>query len=458
MMTKMTAIEQKWLIAIILKEKILSTKQILHTYHPKAYELHNHFSNLSKVTEIIESGGNITLELELTKKIEPMFRVHSMLCKKLEMSSITEIFNKNDFYAETKMDGERFQLHLKNGEFRYFSRNGYDFTKTYGISRHEGSLSPAINSLFLLDVRNLILDGEMMVWNKTTQSYHTKGENFDVKKLNSTDSTIRPCFVVYDLLFLNDESLINKPYAERVRILTKLFREQDGVMVHCKRHKLTDQDDLLKQFNKALDDKEEGIVIKTLDSFYKPGERADSGWYKMKADYLDGIIADFDLLIIGGYYNEKGNGQYIESYLLSVYKKTKTENKFLSCVKVSEGLTFDVRSNLNSSLRPHWQKTQSKKIGGSTVFESPPFLEWRDSAPDVWIDPKNSIILEIKAAELVKTSTYGTDYTFRFPRITNIRSDKQWFDCCTLEELEGFCTVSFFLEVLFVSLAEPLSS
>lgn len=445
MMTKMTAIEQKWLIAIILKEKILSTKQILHTYHPKAYELHNHFSNLSKVTEIIESGGNITLELELTKKVEPMFRVHSMLCKKLEMSSITEIFNKNDFYAETKMDGERFQLHLKNGEFRYFSRNGYDFTKTYGISRHEGSLSPAINSLFLLDVQNLILDGEMMVWNKTKQSYHTKGENFDVKKLNSTDSTIRPCFVVYDLLFLNDESLIKKPYAERVRILTKLFREQAGVMVHCKRHKLTDQDDLLKQFNKALDDKEEGIVIKTLDSFYKPGERADSGWYKMKADYLDGIIADFDLLIIGGYYNEKGNGQYIESYLLGVYKKTKTENKFLSCVKVSEGLTFDVRSNLNSSLRPHWQKTQSKKIGGSTVFESPPFLEWRDSAPDVWIDPKNSIILEIKAAELVKTSTYGTDYTFRFPRITNIRSDKQWFDCCTLEELEGFCTVSFFL-------------
>lgn len=309
MMTKMTAIEQKWLIAIILKEQILSKKQILQTYHPNANELHNNFSNLSKVTEIIESGEKI--ELEQTKQlIEPFFHVHPMLCQRLELSSIIDLLSKNDFYSETKMDGERFQIHIKNGEFRYFSRKGYDFTKTYGISRHEGTLSPLINSLFLVDVRNLILDGEMMVWNKANQTYHTKGENFDVKKLNQNDPSIRPCFVVYDLLFLNDDILINKPYAERVRMLTKLFREQAGVMVQCDRHKITGPEDLLKEFNKAMDNKEEGLVIKTLDSFYKPGERVGSGWYKMKADYMDGIITDFDMLIIGGYYNEKGNGEF----------------------------------------------------------------------------------------------------------------------------------------------------
>lgn len=310
MMIKMTAIEQKWLIAIILKEKILSTKQILQTYHPNAIELHNHFSNLSKVTEMIESGEKIELE-EQPKQlmVEPFFHVKSMLCYRLKMSDINNLLSKNDFYSETKMDGERFQIHIKNGEFRYFSRNGFDFTKTYGNSRHDGSLSPSINSLFLMDVRNLILDGEMMVWNKANQTYHTKGENFDVKKLNTNDPSIRPCFVVYDLLFLNDDILINKPYAERVRILKKLFREQAGVMVQCERHKIAGSEDLLNEFNKALDNKEEGLVIKTLDSFYQPGERA-GGWYKMKADYMDGIISDFDMLIIGGYYNEKGNGEF----------------------------------------------------------------------------------------------------------------------------------------------------
>lgn len=136
-------------------------------------------------------------------------------------------------------------------------------------------------------------------------------------------------------------------------------------------------------------------------------------------------------------------GQYIDSYLLGVYQKTETENKFLSAVKVEKGLTYDERSNLNASLRSHWQKTKSTKVGRKTIYESPSFLEWKDSPPDVWIEPKNSIILEIKAAELVKTDTYRTNYTFRFPRITQVRSDKQWFDCCTLEEFDAFCTVSF---------------
>lgn len=315
---KMSAVDQKWLIAIILKEKLLTTKQVLQCYHPKANDLYNHLSSFSKVTELLESGENIDEVLTKTV-IEPLFHVQSQLCQRILMSSVDEVLSQNDFYSETKMDGERFQLHIKDGEFKYFSRNGYDFSKSYGVSRHEGSLSPSINSLFLMDVRNIILDGEMMIWNKSKQVYHTKGENVsDVKKLNPNDPSIRPCFVVYDLLFLNDDLLINKPYAERVRILTKLFREQAGVMVLCERHKITDRDDLLVQFNKAMDNKEEGLVIKTLDSFYKPGVRAGSGWYKMKADYINGIVSDFDMLIIGGFYNEKGAGEFSLIYFHSV--------------------------------------------------------------------------------------------------------------------------------------------
>lgn len=319
MLTAMTAIEQKWFIGIILKEQILSTNQVLKIYHPKAKDLQNHFGCLSKLTEIIETGGDI--DGELTKiVIEPLFHVRPMLCQRLDMSKLDEILKRNDFYSETKMDGERFQIHIKNGEFRYFSRNGFDFTKSYGISRYEGTLSPSINSLFLLDVRNLILDGEMMVWNKTNQKYHTKAESYDVKKLNSTDSSIRPCFVVYDLLFLNDDLLINKPYAERVRMLKNLFREQVGVMVMCNRHKIIDRDDLLNEFNKAMDNEEEGLVIKTLDSFYKPGERVTSGWHKIKADYIEGAVSDFDLMIIGGYYNEKGKGELFLVFFFYVNK------------------------------------------------------------------------------------------------------------------------------------------
>lgn len=107
-------------------------------------------------------------------------------------------------------------------------------------------------------------------------------------------------------------------------------------------------------------------------------------------------------------------------------------------------------SNLNASLRPHWQKTKINKIGRKMVSESPSFLEWNNSPPDVWIDPKNSMILEVKGTELFKTYIYRTKYTLRFPRITKIRSDKLWFDCCTLEEFDGLCQVNIFF-FLFLS-------
>lgn len=65
----------------------------------------------------------------------------------------------------------------------------------------------------------------------------------------------------------------------------------------------------------------------------------------------------------------------------------------------------------------------------------PSYLKLGNSNPDVVINPRNSIILEMKATELIKTSKYATTYTLRFPRIKFIRDDKNWDESCTLEEL-----------------------
>lgn len=43
---------------------------------------------------------------------------------------------------------------------------------------------------------------------------------------------------------------------------------------------------------------EEGIMIKSLDSVYKPNERKDK-WIKLKPEYIEGVGDDLDLLIMG---------------------------------------------------------------------------------------------------------------------------------------------------------------
>lgn len=239
MVEGMTAVDQKWLVRIILKDMNLGVKPgtILTIFNPSAKEFLNQYSSLSRVCqaiekgEVFEDGGSV---VELFRRCNPM------LCQRGTIEKLQSLLNHKEYYLETKMDGERFHMHIKDGEYKYYSRGGHEFN-SFGSNKSGGSLTPFIEPLFKVPVKNLILDGEMMVFNKEHLIYHTKGEHFDVKAIQPNDSTIRPCFVAYDILYFNDQSLINKPYAERSRLLASIFNEKPGVLSMCKPIKIRDR-------------------------------------------------------------------------------------------------------------------------------------------------------------------------------------------------------------------------
>jgi ATP-dependent DNA ligase len=56
--------------------------------------------------------------------------------------------------------------------------------------------------------------------------------------------------------------------------------------------------------------------------------------------------------------------------------------------------------------------------------------------PDVYIsDITKSVVLEVRAGELVVSDQYPTFYTLRFPRVIRIRYDKDWNDGLNHEQL-----------------------
>lgn len=83
---------------------------------------------------------------------------------------------------------------------------------------------------------------------------------------------------------MNGESLIDKPYAERIRKLKTIIDEQKGSLMLCERIKLRNGDHFIELFNKHFESNEEGVVIKQEDSKYRPGQREKGGWFKMKPD------------------------------------------------------------------------------------------------------------------------------------------------------------------------------
>lgn len=155
------------------------------------------------------------------------------------------------------------------------------------------------------------------------------------------------------------------------------------------------------------------------------------------------MISDFDLLIIGYYYNDTQTD--VDSFLLGILKKddlNDSANVFYSVCTIRNGLSRSEFKDILQKLQPFSKKVNKQRINGSLVYESPAGIEWKHSNPDYWVEPTKSIVLQIKASELVETTTYRTSHSFRFPRVMSIRYDKSWKDICSLEEFQKFCTVS----------------
>ena len=61
-------------------------------------------------------------------------------------------------------------------------------------------------------------------------------------------------------------------------------------------------EEVFNEFNEASNRNEEGIIIKKLDSTYKPNDRNHQEWIKLKSEYIEELGDTFDLVIIGGFF------------------------------------------------------------------------------------------------------------------------------------------------------------
>ena len=166
--SKMTPLEQKWLIRIIIKEVKLGLGEltILKQFHPDASDFYNVTTDLKQVCVELKDKSirRESNDIVLFSPFKPM------LAEREHISCIVDAMD-DDFVIEEKLDGERIQIHKNGDEYRYFSRNGTDYTYLYGIDNTRGALTSDIHDLFSDIVRNAILDGEMMAYDPISREF-----------------------------------------------------------------------------------------------------------------------------------------------------------------------------------------------------------------------------------------------------------------------------------------------
>uniref|UniRef100_A0A8D0GAI5 DNA ligase n=1 Tax=Sphenodon punctatus TaxID=8508 RepID=A0A8D0GAI5_SPHPU len=427
LITQSSALEQKWLIRMIIKDLKLGLSQqtMFSIFHSDATELHNVTTDLEKVCrELHDPSVSLSdVSIMLFSAFKPM------LAAIANVQQIEKQMNSQSFYIETKLDGERMQMHKDGDVYKYFSRNGFDYTQQFGASPLEGSLTPFIHNVFKNNIQNCILDGEMMAYNPNTQTFMQKGSKFDIKRMVD-DSELQTCFCVFDVLMSNDQKLGHETLTKRYEILNKIFTPIPGRMQVIHKAQASTRKEVVDALNEAIDNREEGIMVKDPMSIYKPDKRGE-GWLKIKPEYVSGLMDELDLLIVGGYWGKGLRGGMMSHFLCAVAETPSPGEKpsvFHSICRVGSGYTMKELYDLGLKLAKHWKPYRKR---------DPPYnILCGTEKPEVYIEPPNSVIVQIKAAEIVTSDMYKTDCTLRFPRIEKIREDKEWHECMTLDLLE----------------------
>eukprot|EP00004_Rigifila_ramosa_P018801 TRINITY_DN4719_c0_g1_i1.p1 TRINITY_DN4719_c0_g1~~TRINITY_DN4719_c0_g1_i1.p1 ORF type:complete len:896 (-),score=182.09 TRINITY_DN4719_c0_g1_i1:269-2956(-) len=426
-----TAFEQAWVIRIILHDMKLGigSAAILNHYHPNASDLYNNCNDLRRVCAELADPRSVTKgpmnEISVGQPIKPM------LARK-DYEQQLEVLRPGEFIVEPKLDGERIHCHIDGDSVSFWTRNANDYSQSYSDMKQivRENVRP----------RRCILDGEMVSWDPQTQQYVPFGHNRTVAKatLNQpvSDTTRHLCYIVFDILYADEKNLMNEPLFLRKKIL----KESVNIVTHwievIETWNGNTKEEVMEHLDRVISLRHEGLVIKNLRSLYLPGERNKSGWTKIKQDYVEGLAEHFDLLVLGGYYGEgRRRAGDISSFLLGVAGPQRDPDghpyQFWSFCKVGTGYNFSELTEIRTELARHWRQWSNSNI-------PPHFAGWvpgPGEKPDVWIDPRKSLIIEMKGFEVVPSEKFRTRCTLRFPRAVRLRRDKSWFECLTQEEL-----------------------
>ncbi|KAM4602275.1 DNA ligase 4 [Polymixia lowei] len=429
LITQSSALEQKWLIRMILKDMKLgiSKETVLQVFHPDAAELYNVTTDLNKVCQQLHNPSVSLSEVSigLFSAFKPM------LAAVANIRQVEKQMGHSPFFVQTKLDGERIQLHKDGDVYKYFTRNAFEYTQQFGASPLEGSLTPYIHNVFKSHVMNCILDGEMMAYNPTTEVFMQKGSKFDIKRLMD-DSELQTCFCVFDVLLVNNQKFGKETLMKRHETLQTVFTPVKGRIHLVPKTEAKTMQEVVNALNEAIDNREEGIMVKDPLSIYKPDKRGE-GWLKIKPEYVDGLMDELDLLIVGGYWGKGRRGGMMSHFLCAVAEAPRPGEKptiFHTICRIGSGYTMKELYDLGLKLAKHWKVYRKN--------DPPVSILCGTEKPEVYIEPCNSVIVQVKAAEIVGSDMYKTNCTLRFPRIEKIREDKEWHQCMTLAELDQF--------------------
>jgi DNA ligase 1 len=399
-------LEAKYLIKLINGEmRIGLTEGLVEIAVSKAFN-----QELKHVREAMLVSGDISKVALLAKRkllhtalIKPLTPISYMLADVMFNAEEIIKYYQKPLICEYKYDGIRVQMHKYGQQIRLFSRKLADVTNAFPELVNAAVLTKLPSSLSS-DV-DFILDGEVVAF-QNGKPLHFQELQKRLRKKNVTEQIVTQIpliYMVYDVMYFNGEHTVRKSIRERKEILSNMsFKEP---IVNSSYEVVNAEQGIIEMFESSIDMGHEGLVLKDPDSQYHPGKRGRY-WMKLKEE-LDTIDA---VIVIAEYGHGKRAG-VLSDYTFAVRDDVNSD-KLRTIGKAYSGLTDH-------------EITEITKILKSTMT--------KDEGYRIVVEPE--IVLEIAFDSIQKSDRHDSGFALRFPRIKNIRKDKDITDIDTLQKV-----------------------
>ncbi|KZT70831.1 hypothetical protein DAEQUDRAFT_688765 [Daedalea quercina L-15889] len=397
-------------------------------------------------------------------------------------------------WAETKYDGERTQIHVDIGagcpRITIYSKSGRDSTMDR-VAIHPLLLSAiGFDSPSCKVKKNVILEAEMVAY---SEALHRIDEFWRIRSLISTtavgprhtrhprqpvgsdsqdtmagsqcslisnasdDGARHLALVFFDILFLDDTSLLSSPYSVRRKTLEDLLHLKPGHVMLTERVTIdmgpnasaggieVDAEALLRKvFAAVIADHQEGLVLKADEAPYNDWKMP---WVKLKKDYIEGYGDTLDLVLVGATWEKERARElrvaptaYTTFYIgaLSNAAAVKAEPKCMPHFEVfftaSYGLSREELEQLNFRIK---SSNLVRCESGKALYGLPYTYNLFKGLPSPAILLSEPILAEVVGGSFTKAA-HSKFYELRFPRITKVfrSSERSWTDASTLDQFQ----------------------
>jgi DNA ligase-1 len=354
---------------------------------------HMLIGDVGQVAQVALHKGRAGLEqshIALGRPIKPMLAQTA--------ASVEEAFDllQAKLALEYKLDGARVQIHKHGGQVWLFSRRLSDLTDS--LPEVQEQVRQALRA------DTAIVEGEVVAIDEDgrprpfQQLMRRLGRVHDIAAMRRE---IPVELFLFDLLYVDGKSWIDRPYRQRVEQLQRVHGEI--ALVERQVPSAAGQGEaFLRAARKAG---HEGIMAKNLDSPYSPGIRGRH-WLKIKP------VITLDLVIVAADWGYGRRHGWLSNYHLAA--RDEDSGELFEVGKTFKGLTDEEFQQMTERLL-------SLKVDQArgTVFVRP------------------EVVVEVAFNNIQKSPQYKSGMALRFARIVRFRPDKTAAEADTIQTMRA---------------------